>query len=253
MINGHYNTVDTEHRPYVIHIEHSKSGLRIEQRTKSVRPLYRHKPHTPPAQRNARMSRSLGCARRGPGRHSLHLLWHVLWWRRHHRRRHHSRHSLWHVSRWRWRGSEARLWVEDRDARRRGRNHAHGHTLHWWHPLHRWWHRRHSLWDPLGNDCLLRGKASGRGRCGSECAGELSLVRALEARHRRARPEGPHRCWRRTRSDRERIVLSCLRSKQTFCRGTVTFAFAVLLEGVLDGNGLVHEELAIHGFNSRVR
>jgi hypothetical protein len=32
----------------------------------------------------------------------------------------------------------------------------------------------------------------------------------------------------------------------------VSFAFAVFLEGVLDGDGLIHEKLTVHGFDSRV-
>lgn len=115
--------------------------------------------------------------------------------------------------------------------------------------------RRHGWYpDRLGDDCLLRGESGGwRGWCGSECAGELPLVRSLEARHGWTRPECSHRRWWRTRRDRERVVLPGLGGEETLCRSTMPFAFAIFFEGVLDGNGLVHEELAIHGFDCRVR
>lgn len=32
----------------------------------------------------------------------------------------------------------------------------------------------------------------------------------------------------------------------------MALAFSILLEGVLDGDGLVHEELAVHSFDCRV-
>lgn len=33
----------------------------------------------------------------------------------------------------------------------------------------------------------------------------------------------------------------------------MSFALTILLEGILDGDGLIHEELAVHRFNGGVR
>jgi hypothetical protein len=40
--------------------------------------------------------------------------------------------------------------------------------------------------------------------------------------------------------------------EETFGRCAVTFALSVLLEGILDADGLVHKELTVHGFDGRV-
>ena len=62
-----------------------------------------------------------------------------------------------------------------------------------------------------------------------------------------------HRRWRGTSGNGESVVFAGLCGEETFCRGTVPFAFSVFLEGVLDGDGFIHEELAVHGFDSGVR
>jgi hypothetical protein len=133
----------------------------------------------------------------------------------------------------------------------------HGHPTRW-----RWHARGHSNahgghWDPdwrgprglhrrlHGHGCESRRR---RGRCG-QCTSELALVRAREARHglygaisRRGRAGG----------QRERVVLSGLRCQQSFCGCAVALALAVLFEGILDRDGLVHEELPVHGLDGRV-
>jgi hypothetical protein len=43
-----------------------------------------------------------------------------------------------------------------------------------------------------------------------------------------------------------------LRSEEAFGCSPVAFALAVLFECVLDGDGFVHEELAVHGFDGCV-
>jgi hypothetical protein len=75
------------------------------------------------------------------------------------------------------------------------------------------------------------------------------LVRAREAGH------GLHgavcrRSW--TRCQWKRIVLSGLRRQQSFGGRAVTLALSVLFEGVLDRDGLVHEELTVHGLDGRI-
>lgn len=50
----------------------------------------------------------------------------------------------------------------------------------------------------------------------------------------------------------ESVVLASLSGEQSFCRSTVTFALAVLLEGVTDVDGFVHEELIVDGLDGGI-
>jgi hypothetical protein len=50
----------------------------------------------------------------------------------------------------------------------------------------------------------------------------------------------------------ERVVFPGLGRQEAFGRGSVALALAVLFEGVLDRDGLVHEELAVHGLDRGV-
>lgn len=84
-----------------------------------------------------------------------------------------------------------------------------------------------------------------------EYTSELALVGALEARHWRSGAEGDGG-RRGPCGDGKRVVLAGLRSEEALCRRAVSFALAVLLECVLDCDGLVHQELAIHRLHRRV-
>ena len=78
----------------------------------------------------------------------------------------------------------------------------------------------------------------------------MTLIRASKAArhgwHRAVRSRG----W--ALGERERVVLPCLGSEEPFGGGAVTLALAVFFESELDGYGLVHEELAVHGLDGRI-
>lgn len=92
----------------------------------------------------------------------------------------------------------------------------------------------------------------GRGR-GSQRARKLSLPRATLKGARRTRTESTHRCRWRTRTDRERIILPCLCSKETLGGGAMAFALSILFEGILNRDALVHEELVVHSLDGGIR
>ena len=108
------------------------------------------------------------------------------------------------------------------------------------HPIRSWGRHPH----PHRWHDLLRGESRWRrGRRRRERACKLPLVRPVEA----------HGARRRARAHGERIVLARLRCQETLRARAVPLALAVLLECVLDGDGLVHEELAVHGLDRGVR
>ena len=170
-----------------------------------------------------------------------HRLLHRWWWitrtsipRRSHRRRtiprihRHTRRRRWHP--------HPRLHP-------RGR-HTHGHPHRRWrrHTSHT--HRRHR--SLLG--CKPRRR---RRRC--QRPGKLPcLVRLWVPRHPSRCTTKAHRCRGRPGRHGECIVLARLSGEETFRCSTVSFALAILFEGVLDGDGLVHEELAVHGFDGGI-
>jgi hypothetical protein len=128
-------------------------------------------------------------------------------------------------------------WVEHGyPTRWRWRRHSCGHThTHWGHVDRAWsWHRRES-----GRWRRWRGQSTS----------ELPLVGASKplyggcsAISNRGRP----------RSKRERIVLSGLRSQESFGGRAMALTLSIFLECILNGDGLVHEELSIHRFNGCV-
>lgn len=108
-----------------------------------------------------------------------------------------------------------------------------------------------------------------RRRARRKCTGKLPLIRSLirharrryrRRRHRRTRGGGWAKCserverrGRRAGGDGQRVVLPRLRSEETLGRRAVALALPVFLERVLHGDGLVHEELAVHRLDSAVR
>ena len=85
----------------------------------------------------------------------------------------------------------------------------------------------------------------------SKGTSELTLIWTLEtAWHGRCAES--HGCGWRTGGDGEGVVFASLGGEETFGGCAVAFAFAVFLEGVLDGDGFVHEELTVHGFDGGV-
>jgi len=147
------------------------------------------------------------------------------WW--------HHGHTL-RVETRRWRRRKSALRSIQLHIRRRGRRHAH---------LHAHLHRR--------QDSLLRSE-SWRWRGLREHSSKLALVRPLKAGHRWPSAESQWG-WRWTGCHGQRVVFSCLGGKEAFGGSAMAFALAVLFECILDGNRFVHEELAIHRLNSRVR
>ena len=169
------------------------------------------------------------------------------------------RHTNWRCSRWhhwrtghrckacrgRWRVSLS--WIEHgHPTGWRWLWHARGHT----HPHGGHWNadRHGSWWLHLGLHGHGR-ETRGRGRWRGQCTSKLALVRAREAGY------GLHsavscRGW--TWCQWKRIVLSGLRCQQSFGGRAVTLALSVLFEGVLDCDGLVHEELPVHGLDGRI-
>jgi hypothetical protein len=57
---------------------------------------------------------------------------------------------------------------------------------------------------------------------------------------------------RRPGGNGKRVVLACLSGEHAFGLGAVPLALAVLLERVLAGDRLVHEELPVHRFECSV-
>ena len=158
-------------------------------------------------------------------------------WLHPHRRSHHS--YTWRDKagrRWR-RRRELALRVVKRNVGWRRRRHPHRHP-------HRHRHdRRH--------DRLLR-REPRRGRGLRQHTGELALIGRLVSRHGRSAGTESDRGGRGPGSDGQRVVLAGLRGEEPFGGCSVPFALAVLFEGVLDGDGFVHEELAVHGFDGGV-
>lgn len=166
--------------------------------------------------------------------------------RRHHTRRHHHSwwgHALRRESGRRRRHEACACWVEHGDTW--WRRDAHAHARRWWD------HAAHLHWHGLRHHGLLRRETRRRWRL-RKSTGELPLVWPLESWHWWALAER-HRRWRRARGDGERVVFACLGGEETFGRCSVPFALAVLLERILHGDRLVHEELPVHGLNSCVR
>jgi hypothetical protein len=172
------------------------------------------------------------------------IRWYPRGWRRwHHRCACHRCKTRWR----RWRVSLCR--VEYRHpAGWCWRRHPRGHThTHGWHGDCAWngrWGLHLRLHRP--------GRESRRwGRCGCQCASKLSLVGAREATRDRLYTTINHRgrAW----GQRKRVVLSGLRCQEPFRSSSVTLTLPVLFEGILHRDRLVHEELPVHGFNSRVR
>lgn len=165
------------------------------------------------------------------------------------RRRH--AHSRWYTAIPRWR---AKAW-------RRG-----------WHPSKAWWWHTwhaHAHWrrpTKARRRRRLAHRRRWRARC--KCTGELPLIRSL-VRHARRRYRRRRHCrtrgggWakrserverrgRRARRDGQRVVLPRLRSEQTLGSRPVPLALPVFLERVLHGDGLVHQELAVHRLDRAV-
>lgn len=112
-------------------------------------------------------------------------------------------------------------------------------------------HRRHahSRW----HQTLRRTESWGWWRRSSQGTRKLPLIRSLEGHGRSGRAKNI--CWSRRRPSAygQRVVLPCLSGEQPLCVGSVSFSLSIFLERVLDCDGLVHEELAVHGFDGRVR
>jgi hypothetical protein len=171
---------------------------------------------------------------------------HILLLRRVHHGRH-ARHS-WHPLR--------------REAGRRGRRvtlrgivhrhttwrrHARGHHAWRHHARRRGCHTGHHL-HRHGLGC----EAWWWRRWRSKDTSKLALIRPLETWHGRTRTKRDGRGGR-TSGCREGVVLASLCSKQALRGCTVSFAFAVLFEGILYCNRLVHEKLTVHGLDCGVR
>ena len=135
-----------------------------------------------------------------------------------------------------------RWWCKPAVHRHSWRRRHHRHSHHWW---------RHTHLRHLRHNRLLRGESWRRRRL-SKNASELTLVRPLESRHWRPRSKCNGSGWGSS-SYGESIVLTCLRCKETFCRCSVSFAFSILLERVLDCDGFVHQKLSVHRLHSSVR
>ena len=133
-----------------------------------------------------------------------------------------------HPTRWLW------LW--------HARRHSHAHGVHWNADGHLSWGLHLGLHRHGGESWW-------RGRCRGQRTSELPLVRARESGHGL---DGAVRCRGWTRGQWKRIVLSSLRRQQSFGGRAVTLALSVLFEGVLDCDGLVHEELPVHGLDGRI-
>ena len=122
---------------------------------------------------------------------------------------------------------------------RRGR-HSCGHThTHWRHVNRAWSWSLH----------LHRGESGRRGWWRSQSASELPLVRASKTLYGGRRAVSN---WGRPRGKRKRIVLSGLRSQEPFGSRAMALTLSIFLERILNGDGLVHEELSIHRFDGRV-
>lgn len=181
----------------------------------------------------------------------------ALWWR-HHRWHSLHGHSLrckprrwrrwvalarivhWHTL-WRW-------WWHPRHSHTGHTSHSHRrhhlHTLRRWHPSHLHRHAtRHNrlLWrEPRWRRWL--GKSTG----------ELTLIGALHSGHGWTGAESDGCGWW-AGGNWESIVFASLSSEKTLGGSSMAFALAVLFESVLNGDSLVHEELAIHGFDGCIR
>jgi hypothetical protein len=113
-------------------------------------------------------------------------------------------------------------------------------------------HRRrhtHRRW----HHTLRRTKSRRRWRGSSQSTRKLPLVRSLELHRRSSRAKNSRWSWRWPCADRQRVILPRLSSEQPLSVCSVSFSLSVLFERVLDRDGLVHEELTVHGFDGRVR
>ena len=99
---------------------------------------------------------------------------------------------------------------------------------------------------------LRRAESRGRWWRSRQNTRKLPLIRSLVLHRRSSRAKQSRWSWRWPCANRQRVVLPCLSSEQSLGVGSVSFALSVFFERVLDRDGLVHEELAVHRFDRRI-